>query len=254
MKFQTIFSATALVILLAGCSNRGDFGRKEPSFFEDRVLPVTRSLIGKARGVAVSNYPLTEDENTLRVLSYGIANPIKRDAVKKTLYRQAHAAGVAENTYEEKRRHRHDIGLEAAQYNSPYRQHYALLYVVKNDVRLTERFIETSRRVYKTDNIRYRRLVSSSDLSDDQISNVTGRLKDNREIVEATLLVLENRVSDYRLDLKHMELRAPGPLEREIAYAIDSLKIRAEKLRSKTSYWSKQQVAAKSPRPPVSLK
>lgn len=232
---------TATAILLTGCSNKGDFGRTEPSFFEDRVLPVTRSLVGMVRGAATSDYPLTQDEKALRDLSRDLADPSKRASAKKTLMRQAHAAGVAKNKYEKKRRLRHDVGLEATRYRSPYKQHYALLYAVKNDVRLTERFTYTSRRVYKTDNIRYRRLVSSGDLSGDQIRNVTARLKDNREIVNATLLVLENRISDYRLDLKHMKLRAPGPLEREITYAIDSLKIRTRKLHSKTSYWARQQ-------------
>jgi hypothetical protein len=245
MKFQTIFAATAIVILLGGCSHRGDFGRTEPSFFEDRVLPVTRSLVGRARGEVVSDYPLTADEKRLRTVSRSLADPEKRSTLKKTVLRQVHEAGIAKNKYEQKRRHRHDIGLEAADYRSPYKQNYALLYAVKNDVRLTERFIDTSRAVYKTDNIRYRRLNSFSDLSGEEVRNVTGRLKDNREIVEATLLVLENRVSDYRLDLQHMKLREPGPLEREIAYAIDSLDIQSRKLHAKTSYWAKQQVAAK---------
>lgn len=245
---QTLLVATATVILLTGCSNKGDFGRTEPSFFEDKILPVTRTFVGMVRGVATSDYPLTQDEKALRDLSRDLANPNKRASAEKTLMRQAQAAGIAKNKYEKKRRLRHDVGLEAARYRSPYRQHYALLYAVKDDVRLTERFTDSSRRVYKTDSIRYRRLVSSSDLSGDQIRNVTARLKDNREIVNATLLVLENRISDYRLDLKQLKLRAPGSLEREITFAIDSLKIRTRKLHSKTSYWARQQTAGRRAR------
>ena len=245
--FQSALTLSALLILLTACSNRGDFGRTEPSFFEDRVLPVTRSLVGHARGEVISDYPLSEDEKSLRRLSRDLSDPKKRTTAKKTLYRQAHAAGIVENKHEHNRRRRHDIGLEPAKYRSPYKVHYALLAAIKDDIRLTELFTHTSRRIYKTDNIRYRRLVASSDLSGDEIRNVTGRLKDNREIVEATLLVLENRVSDYELDLRHMKLRAPAPLERDIALAIDTLAQRAKKLHSKASSWARARVAAKHP-------
>jgi hypothetical protein len=248
MHSKSILVTTALAIVLAACSHRGDFGRTEPSFFEDTVLPVTRSLLGHAHGGVTSNYPLSEDETTLRALSRGLTDPERRATYKKTLLRQAHAAGVANNNYEKKRRLRHDVGLEQVHYNSPFKQHHALLSAVKNDIRLTERFIDMSRKVYKTDNIRYRRLVSSNDLSGDEIRNVTGRLAENKEIVAATLLVLENRLSEYRLDLKQMKLRAPGALERDIAYAIETLKKRTGTLHSKTSYWARERMASKPSR------
>ncbi len=224
--------------LLAGCDQRGDFGRYEPSFLERNVLPVARSFINNDFGPAAYTYPLSADEEELRSQSFSLANPAQRSSLARTLRRYA-LSGRAQSAHERKRRIRHAAGSEPWRYKGINVTPQGLVWLVKDDIELTERFTKTVERVYGADRIRHRRLFRSGNLPGREIRKVSGRIRQNRKIVANTLVVLENRVADYRLDLQHLSLRRPHSLERTVAYAIETLEARRRTLVRQVAYWTR---------------
>ncbi|MCA1998977.1 MAG: hypothetical protein LDL25_04240 [Hyphomicrobiales bacterium] len=74
----------ATALLLGGCiSTTGDFGRPQPGFTNDVLLPFTGMLAAKARGEPSSSYALTEDEKVLRNRAWNFLMP-ENDAPRGT--------------------------------------------------------------------------------------------------------------------------------------------------------------------------
>jgi hypothetical protein len=246
---QSAALTAGLAVFLAGCANTGDFGRYQPSYFEDQFLPGVKSVFSGFGSGAVSSYPLTGDEQRLRELAQNLAQPHARATPWGNIRRQAHAVGLVRDTTQANRARGHAIGLVPLKYKSPYWMHDALNNAIKDDIGQVREFMTVVARVYDTDNIRYRRLVNSSNLSGLAIRNVSARIRENRGIVGATLVVLDNRVADYRLDFEHMRLRAPSAREGRILANIENFDADVAALKRRLGRWAQRSAAAAPERP-----
>lgn len=217
-----------LVSLIAGCASRGDFGRIEPSVFETTVLPAAKRLNPYDKKSYRSRLPLSRDEERLRVLSLALANPAKRH--RRFRFHGRSLDQPVDKAYERRRRKSHRSGKAARKYRSPYRNRAALLIDIENDIERVEGIIDAAARILHADGLRAQRLASLEQIPNRARRDARARLRENRKIIRSILLVLRNRIADYRLDLSMFQVTRPGRGESRIAYAIDTLKARRREL------------------------
>jgi hypothetical protein len=76
MTFRFI-SVLTLPLILCGCVTEpvGDFERKDVSVFHDTILAGAGDYAAKGRGEPVSSFPMTDEENELRNVSWDLVRP-----------------------------------------------------------------------------------------------------------------------------------------------------------------------------------
>lgn len=207
-RLGSLAIAGLLAAASQGCAT-GDFGRREPGLLHDTLLPTVRSVVSDIRGVAVSSYELTADEAELRARSETIIAAERGPLPDRFLSTTVESLGVADSTYQERRRIAHTAGRTAYDRGPWSRRRDTLALVVASETAELAGFGEVAVRVYRADEIRRSALADGADLSGDDIRDAAGRIRENRRIVEQTILAMRNRVDDYRLELRRSVVEHP---------------------------------------------
>ena len=197
-----------LGLAMASCRTTGDFGRPRPSYFHDHFVPAIRSSVGDFTGIENSSFPLTAAEVELRARSVTIIENEGPSAAR--YFDQAGADyGFDEGTYQEDRRVAHSTGTpDLAEERYP-RPAHILLAAVTEDVNLLDAFAAVAREVYRTDKRRLKALRKGGDVPASYVLDTTGRVQENRAIVENIILALHNRIDDYEIELRRSILAFP---------------------------------------------
>ncbi len=223
-------------IMAAGCAPAGDFGRPKQSFLSETVLPEVRGFVRKVRGVMSSRFELSDDEREMRALSYSLLNPAERASLPKTLSRALDDGGFSGSYYERRRRVEHMAGTPPYEASGPTRRDDTLISLIRSDTYLMRRFAAVADRVYRADAIRRRSLARGRDLAGGDILDTTARIEENRQVAADTLLAMENRVEDYRVDLRRSVLEYPQTRERYVSRLIRRLSLAVDELRSQLKW------------------
>jgi hypothetical protein len=215
-RLGSLSLAGLLAIACQACTT-GDFGRREPNILQDTIFPAVRGVVGDIRGVAVSSYALTGDEAELRARSETIIAAERGLSPDRTISATVESVGLAESTYQERRRAAHTSGRTAYDRGPRSRRRDTLAYVVDSETGDFVAFGEIALRVYRGDEIRRAALTDGAELSGDDIRDTAGRIRANRRIVEQTILAMRNRVDDYRLELRRSVVEHPDAYGRAAA-------------------------------------
>ena len=84
-------------------------------------------------------------------------------------------------------------------------------------------------RVYVQDKKRLRHLRKGGDVPADDVLDTTGRVRENRGIVEETILALHNRIDDYEIELRRSMLVHPDGRKAEVKNVIGRLANRVKR-------------------------
>jgi len=223
-----------IIVPLAACRTTGDFGRQEPSFVRDTVVPATRQLITGSTGQPSSSYELTPDEERLRAYRFTLLEGTSDEPIERRIARKFDEAGanlgLREREYQRERRIEHAAGVAELDGNGGVRRPDLALSAIAADIEIIDRFEAAAIRVYHADRRRLRVLRRNGDVPSRDVVDVTGRVAENRDIVEDTILAIHNRIDDYVIEARRSVLEYPGESLRRLDNAISRLSLRAEKL------------------------
>jgi hypothetical protein len=200
-------AAIAVPLLLAGCAN-GDFDRVPPSLVRDNMHAWVGTEAARGAGVAISTYPLTDDETRLRDLAYPLIEPpYDRDRWHRIVgeFGMAHKRDWALCTplayYQ---------NLEARGARSQASLYAALKDDIRNDVERIPVFADTARRVIDIDQKRAKSLVYVRELSKSESRNALARNAENALVVAWVQRSLAARAAAYRYALERLVISLPS--------------------------------------------
>lgn len=213
---------TGLATAMASCRTAGDFGRQKPSYFYDQVVPSIRATVGDYTGVPNSDFPLTGAEQELRARNLAIVEN-EGPSTARLIDQKAVAYGIHEGTYQKERRVEHSSGTPDLADEEYPRHPRILLSAVAEDLGLLRGFAAVAEEVYRTDKKRLKTLRQGGDVPAEDVLDTTGRVKENRAIVENTILALHNRIDDYEIELRRSILAYPDGEKASVDNAIGRL-------------------------------
>ncbi len=231
-RIPAITGAVIVVLLLSACRTTGDFGRREPSFLHDTVVPATREIITGATGLAHSNYELTHDEERLRAYSETLFSS-EAWSLERAADEAGANLGLDERDYQRERRVEHASGAAALDPDRDVRRPELILASIDFDLDVIASFEGAAIRVYEADMDRLAALRENGDVPARDVVNTTDRAKENRGIVEETILTLHNRIDDYEIETRRTVLRHPEASQIALHNAIGRLAARVDKLETR---------------------
>ena len=246
-RATTLLVLSLLAAIVSGCGRTGDFGRQKPSYFYDNMLPGVRSVVRGVRGLRSSNYELTGDERELRALSQTLMRPRSEEDSPGIVGSALDDVGLRDDDSQHERRIAHDAGTSAYATRRRSPRASALMAQIDSDRAMLRRFATVAARVYRADAARRDLLARSVDRSADDILDATGRIEENRQVVADTIVALENRLDDYRLELRRSMLQRPDRAEARVAAAIDRFENGIYRLRTRLRVYTQYNTAARMP-------
>jgi hypothetical protein len=210
------FAAVAAVVLIAGCVDRGDFGRPRPSVWNDTILPFAGLVAAQTRGEAVSFFIYTDAENELRDRAWRFLMP----AHERTFF-QTQVSELARTRILPRGTR---LWGDSSYFTVLRRQHVAspapLFRRIGEDAAadraLIPKFITLSERVLASDDARLKLLVHVKDLDEEQVGSAVARVVENRCLMAWVHSEARGRAARYRYALERLAIEAP---QGDAAYA-----------------------------------
>jgi hypothetical protein len=202
-------TAIAVPLLLAGCAN-GDFGRVPPSLVHDNMHAWVGTEAARGAGVAISTYPLTDDETRLRDLAYPLIEPpydrnrwyrIVGEYGMARLFQRDWALCTPVAYYQ---------NLEGRGARSQASLYAALKDDIRNDVERIPAFADIARRVVDIDQKRAKSLAYVRELSKSESRNALARNAENALVVAWVQRSLVARAAAYRYALERLVISLPS--------------------------------------------
>lgn len=226
-RFLILFLAAALA---AGCARLGDFDRPNASFFHDEALPVVGLFRASNRGEPVSLAPLTDDEQALRDLAYGIISP----PVAKQKWFLSITDLKTSRVYPN-----NDPQFEVEKYadtliGTPYRSSTARYARLVEDIRVDSvriaPFFIVAKRVVDMDTARERSLAGVTRLSGRERETAMARIAENRMVIGWVYRRFGERSLAYRYALERLFITQPAPAAVDAERALRALDERLTKI------------------------
>ncbi|MGA0595526.1 hypothetical protein [Enterovirga sp. CN4-39] len=209
-------------LALAGCVERGDFGRVKQNSAWNDLLQATGSVAAAGRGEPVSPYGYTDDEREFRNRAWRFLVPahdfawferaLADLAAKRVL---PPGAGAGDPTIY----HRALLSDGAISPASRYRR---LSDDAAADARLLPKLLDVASRVFTADAVRLKTLNHAVAISPADIANAEARVAENRCLLAWVAFGLEQRIIEYRYALEHLVIETPQsdavPAERSLTF------------------------------------
>lgn len=212
----------ALPTLLAGCGRpTGDFGRAEPSFLHDRVMPAAGDLVAEwDRREVVSDFNRTDREGTLRDRAWSLVRaPHVRDWFGETLveFERTRIVPPIDWAFEPKGYYNH---LRRDPFVSSETRWNRVVADMRSDTGLIGPFWSEARRVREDDALRLRALDERRGGAPSELSNAYARIDENARVVDWVWRAMRLRVAAYRDAIDRMMVETPSQrrYEAEIAW------------------------------------
>lgn len=218
-----IAAALALHTFVSGCALNGDFDRVRPELVTDDMHAWIGKEAARARGVPVSQYPLTDDERQLRDRAYPmIAPPYDQQRWYSVLldYGISRTFQPEWDTFDP---FAYSRNLMSTAYRSATARYQKLTDDVNNDVERLEPFFVLARQVIDIDEKRAKSLAYVRSLPEGE-GDARSRIAENRLVVCWVQQSLIQRADSYRLALERLVVETPAPMAVEVERAIGYLK------------------------------
>ncbi|HEX5471322.1 MAG TPA: hypothetical protein VFW73_05525 [Lacipirellulaceae bacterium] len=216
--------AFAMLALLGGCAN-GDFGEVRPILVHDGIHDWVGSEAVAGRGVALSDFRLTDDERELRDLAFPLIQP---PFDRQRWYSVLEEYGIVRpEQWAPWTRFDRDAYLHkllAIPYRSPSARYARLIDDIRNDTTRLPEFFETAARVIDMDRKRKKSLAYIHGLSAYERNNALRRVHENRAIVAMVEASLSHRAAAYRFALEHLVVRTPSSQAADAEHDLDILR------------------------------
>jgi hypothetical protein len=200
----------ALLALLAGCAQEGDFGRSKPSAWNS-LVETTGTLAARERSEPASAFPFTDDERSLRDRAWRFLMPAAgRDAFTDVLANLTRSRLLPPSWRTADPAAYHDTLMGDA-FRSPVSRYRRLSEDIGTDARLIPQFAALAVRVKEADALRLRSLPFVKTLDDRDVRHAAMRVAENRCLIAWVRLETGLRAAGYRYALEHLLIEAPGP-------------------------------------------
>ena len=214
----------ALPLLLGACSANGDFGRLKPGLVNDNMHAWVGRDAALAAGVPPSQYPLTDEERTLRDLAYPLIEPpFDRHRWYAVLneYGVSRAYGWPAFTLSG-----YSDRLLAMHYRSATARYSQLNTDIRNDVVRIPDFFRKARIVLDLDHKRGQSLAYVSALQPYEQFDATTRIAENELVVGWVQRALIERSLAYCYALQRLVIATPAPMAVEVERSLTLLNTR----------------------------
>lgn len=204
----TAVAMTAAAATLGGCAS-GDFGRTRDSAKNDDMHRWLGAEANASRGMAPSQFQLTELERQLRDQAYFFIEPPRSRPAWKSVfgdYQPSPAPWRQQAAFDR-------TGYGRLLIDEPHRSHMSRYNVLMDDVRsdLTrlDPFFISAARVNDLDRKRHEAFKLVSGMTPQERDDALARMKENAAIVRWAEIALEQRVALYQWALQRLVLQTP---------------------------------------------
>jgi len=216
--------ALALPLLLGACAANGDFGRLKPGLVADDIHGWVGRDAARAAAVAPSQYPLTDEERTLRDLGYPLIEPPFDRARWYSIvneYGVSHYFGWPEFRVEE-----YSVKLMNGHYRSATARYSQLNTDIRNDVVRIPDFFMTARRVLDLDRKRTESYRFVAGMTPAEAGNANARVAENTLVIGWVQHSLVQRSEAYCFALQRLVIATPAPMAVEVERSLTLLNTR----------------------------
>jgi hypothetical protein len=209
-------AALSLAFALPGLAHAGDFGRPSPSLL-DGLIP---RQFWKGPVTGYSSFPITDLEEQLRDRSYALIRPNEPRGswnVYIAGFQLAHLFPPDIARYDHTEYARMLLWTPSRSEASLYNR---LIEDMAADGQLTGPFVAVACAVADLDLKRERSLVYVGELTNDEVGNALGRIRENRIITAWVQRALHWRLASYRYALERLVIAVPSGLAVEAERAL----------------------------------
>jgi hypothetical protein len=209
--------AVVLCALAFGAAGAGDLGRADPNFW-DGLLP-KQLYLGPVAPLSFppadmphSLYPLTDDEASLRELSFSILQPPQHREVWKTLMASWVQATAFPLDILRADPYAYANVLIGMPFASEAGRYSRLIDDASSDYLLLGPFMTTACRVVDMDARRVQSLAHVQGFTEYEINSALARNVENRTLIEGVELTLNDRAWSYKYAVERLVIAVPSPL------------------------------------------
>ena len=209
-------AAVSFALALPGLAFGGDFGRPSPSLL-DGLIP---RQFWKGPVTGYSSFPITDLEEQLRDRSYALIRPNEPRGswnIYIAGFQLAHLFPPAIAYYDHTEYARMLLWTPSRSEASLY---YRLIEDMAADGQLTGPFVAVACAVADLDLKRERSLAYVGELTNDEVGNAFGRIRENRIITAWVQRALHWRLASYRYALERLVIAVPSGLAVEAERAL----------------------------------
>ncbi|MEM8797768.1 MAG: hypothetical protein AAGE61_19555 [Pseudomonadota bacterium] len=206
---------TLLVVstALSACSRpHGDFGRIEPNFLHETVLPKTGALIAKRRGEQVSNFRKTDEERKLEDLSWNIVRPLHVDDWVSGTLVEGRRTRVFPEIADRLDHRAYLFYLRAEPFRSSETRWDRLISDIRTDQGFVAPFYDQARIVFINDRQRVAFLEKNAEAFDlPYRQSAKARIAENEKLIDVALQSFRFRFQAYDHAIRRLTVETPSP-------------------------------------------
>lgn len=216
-------SAALAALALGACAQTGDFGRPRPNVLNDAVYPAAGAALAYyGRGEPVSGYRLTDNEQEMRDLGWGVVMPPLEGQRRDRLLTELRRTRILPADRARLDRASYVRTLVATDFRSSRSRYKKLLDDVVVDTLRIEPFFASASRVARDDKARARALADIPDVTPDERENALARIEENGLMIAWARESFDERLDSYRYALDRLMIETPDPYSAEVAGALDA--------------------------------
>lgn len=218
-------AALFALVLTAGCSTVGDFGRVPLALQNDDM----HAWLGPAayrppKAPPPWHHQLTEEERQLRDYAFPLIEPPYE---RNRWYSVISEYGLSGRAWPYPEQSAYASRLFQTAYRSQTARYGRLIEDIRNDVTRLDPFFRIAKTVSDLDRKREKSLAYIGGLTEEEKANTVTRIRENDAIVRWVQESVNQRVASYRIALERMVIAAPSPMAVEAERALTLLQQRA---------------------------
>lgn len=196
-------------LLLAGCSETGDFGRPKSNFWSETIAPAAGQTYAIKRGEPVSTALLTDDEQELRTRAYRFLTPARDRSFFDRQLADLAARRILPPEYSLAAQAGYYDALLASPDVSPRSRYQRLREDMESDRLLITPFAAIACRVAAMDAIRAKALAAIPEGDVETRGAALARIAENEMLVAWVEAGLLSRLGGYRYALERLVVTSP---------------------------------------------
>lgn len=224
-KLRLARARILLCVPILGCVNT-DFGRVRPSLRTDDMHAWMGPAITERYGEPASQFPLTDEERSLRDLAYPLIEPPYE---RQRWYSVLNEYGIT-RIFQRDWWYFDVTAYTTALFGDPARStqtlYNRLIDDIRNDIVRIGPFAANARYVSDMDIKREKSLRYISGLSPSEAGNTLARIAENSLIARWVNESLLQRVSSYQFALERLVIAAPSPMAAEAERQLQLMRIK----------------------------
>ncbi|WP_156398925.1 hypothetical protein [Methylobacterium sp. Leaf469] len=207
---RRIATITAILVIVTGCTQQGDFGRPKPGAWNS-LIETTGTLAARERGEPASAFPFTDDEITLRDRAWRFLMPAAGHDAFTDVLANLTRSRVLPRSWRPDDPAAYYATLMDGPFRSPVSRYHRLSEDIGIDARLLPVFAAIAARVNQADALRLRSLPFAKSLDDRDVRQAAMRVAENRCLVAWVRTETDLRIARYRYALEHLLVAVPSP-------------------------------------------